>query len=176
MNAPRIVLFGEMGIGKTTAVRALCGDTVVDCDVANLDPDGHSKPTTTVGADFGIVQLGNGEELHIYGSPGQSRFDFMRRWLLGFAMGVMVLVDLADADALDHAQQTIAVVGELASEAAVVVLVARPAHPDSIQGFAEELASRVGWAVPVMQIDVRQRQQMLDALELLVAALPDPTY
>ncbi|WP_162567288.1 GTP-binding protein [Variovorax sp. SRS16] len=176
MNAPRIVLFGEMGIGKTTAVRALCGDTVVDCDVANLDTERHAKATTTVGADFGIVRLGNGDELHVYGSPGQSRFDFMRRWLLGFAMGVMVLVDLAEADAIDHAQHAIAMTSELAPEAAVVVLVARPADPALIQHFAEELAGRAGWAVPVMQVDVRDRQQMLDALELLVAVLPDPAY
>lgn len=173
MSTPRIVLFGPMGIGKTTALRSLCGDGAVDCDVPNLDLASHEKATTTVGADFGIVRLDDGEELHVYGSPGQDRFGFLRQWLLSFAVGTLVLVDVNDAQALDQVEQTLAEVQQHAPDAASLVLVARPASQAALDGFAQRLAERSGRAVPVMPVDVREREQMLDALELLAALLPD---
>lgn len=173
MSTPRIVLFGPMGIGKTTALRALCGEGTVDCDVPNLDIASHEKATTTVGADFGIVRMEGGEELHVYGSPGQDRFGFLRQWLLSFAVGALVLVDVNDAGALDQAVQTLAEVQQHAPDAASVVLVARPASDAALDRFSQVLAERAGRPVPVMVVDVRERQQMLDALDLLAALLPE---
>ncbi|WP_225781760.1 ATP/GTP-binding protein [Xenophilus sp. Marseille-Q4582] len=173
MSPPRIVLFGPMGIGKTTALRALCGAGSVDCDVPNLDRLSHDKATTTVGADFGIVRMEDGEELHIYGSPGQDRFGFLRQWLLSFAVGALILVDANDAGALDLAQQTLNEVQRHAPDAASVVLVARPATAPVLDRFSQALAERAGRAVPVMPVDVREREQLLDALELLAALLPE---
>lgn len=169
--APRVVLLGSMGIGKTTAIRTLCGELTVDCDVENLDRTAHAKPTTTVGADFGVIQLGEGQELHIYGSPGQDRFSFVRDWLLAHAIGVIVMVDIAESDAL---ATTIALIGEVDASGAqplTLVLVARPASDDAIDAFSQALADQVGWAVPALVADVRDRQQMLDVLEVLFAML-----
>lgn len=173
MSTPRVVLFGPMGIGKTTAIRSLCGDAAVDCDVPNLDIARHEKATTTVGTDFGIVRMDDGEELHVYGSPGQDRFGFLRQWLLSFAVGTLILVDVNDAAALEQAVQTLAEVEQHAPQAASVVVVARPAPPDQMQGFAERLAERCGRAVPMLEVDLRERDQMFGALELLAALLPD---
>lgn len=170
---PRIVLFGPMGIGKTTAIRALCGDAVAGCEVANLDVEAHSKDTTTVGAEFGTVRLAEDEVLHIYGSPGQDRFGFVRQWLLSFAVGVLVLVDLAEGDALDYALQALEQAREHAPDAAALVLSARPATPAMVDAFARQLAERTGAAMPVLQLDVRDTRQMFDALELLVAMLEE---
>jgi len=169
--APRIVLLGSMGIGKTTAIRTLCGELTVDCDVENLDRDGHSKATTTVGADFGVIDLGDGRELHIYGSPGQDRFSFVRDWLLTHAIAVILMVDIAEPGVIES---TLALLAEAeASESApvTVVLVARPASDDAIDAFSQTLAERCGWAVPALQADPRDRAQMLDVLEVLFAML-----
>lgn len=173
MSTPRIVLFGPMGIGKTTAVRTLCGDAVIDCDVVNLDTDRNDKATTTVGADFGVVRLDGGEELLSTAVRDRIAFSFMRQWLLTLAVGVMVRVDIAEPGALATTEGTITEICELAPEAAVVVVVARPAIASAIQIFAEELAGHLGWAIPVVPVDVRRRDQMLDSLELQVASLPD---
>ncbi|MBS0426793.1 MAG: GTPase [Proteobacteria bacterium] len=173
MSTPRVVLFGPMGIGKTTAIRTLCGDGAVDCDVVNLDTASHDKATTTVGADFGIVHLDGGEMLHVYGSPGQDRFGFLRQWLLSFAVGAMVLVDPHAPDALADTARTLREVRETAPGVACVVLVARPTSTDAMGRLAEALARELGQAIPVMSVDVRDRAQMLDALDLLVAVLPD---
>ena len=126
-----------MGIGKTTAIRALCGDTVVDCDVPNLDVGAHHKATTTVGAEFGIVCLSNHEELHVYGSPGQERFGFLRQWLLSSAVGTLVLVDINQPGALPYATELVAQLQRLVPGAATVVAVgAAGAAADADELFA----------------------------------------
>lgn len=176
MSTPRIVLFGPMGIGKTTALRSLCGEAAVDCDVPNLDIASHEKATTTVGADFGIVRMEGGEELHVYGAPGQDRFGFMRQWLLSFAVGALVLLDANDPTALDQAAQTLAEVQKYAPDAACVVLAARPASSGTLDRFAQQLAERCGQPVPMLAVDVRERAQMFEALELLAALLPDEDF
>ena len=48
----RVSLLGPMGIGKTTALRSLCGQLMAGSDVPNLDKAAHSKEFTTVGAEF----------------------------------------------------------------------------------------------------------------------------
>ena len=69
----RVSLLGPMGIGKTTALRSLCGEFMAGSDVRNLDRAAHSKEFTTVGAEFGEIDLGSGERLQLVGSPGQDR-------------------------------------------------------------------------------------------------------
>lgn len=54
----RVSLIGPMGIGKTTALRSLCGALMAATDVPNLDRAAHSKEFTTVGAEFGEIDLG----------------------------------------------------------------------------------------------------------------------
>lgn len=95
----RVSLIGPMGIGKTTALRSLCGALMAATDVPNLDRAAHSKEFTTVGAEFGEIDLGEGMRLQLVGSPGQDRFDFVRRWVLNASVGVLLMVDVGDASA-----------------------------------------------------------------------------
>jgi signal recognition particle receptor subunit beta len=154
----RVALMGPMGIGKTTAIRTVCGDLAVDCDVPNLDTATHAKATTTVGADFGEVDLGDGDKLQIYGCPGQERFNFVRQWVLSSSVGVFVMTDLHEPDAV-------------AETARLLAEVARPATHAQIDAFAAALMQKGAGLVPVLQADVRDRQQMLDMLQVLASML-----
>ncbi|WP_254785166.1 ATP/GTP-binding protein [Collimonas sp. OK412] len=171
MSILRIVLLGPMGIGKTTAIRSLCGDLMVDCDVPNMDPASSAKASTTVGADFGVVELDGGEQLHIYGSPGQDRFDFMRGWLLSMAIGVIVMIDANDADAIHTAKQYLRTVFSVSETMPCMLLLARPVSIEDSNRFASELTSALGMAVPMMTADVREKSQMLDALDVFSSLL-----
>ena len=71
--------------------------------------------------------LAEGQELHIYGSPGQERFAFMREWLMSLAVGAVILVDLADHGALDSALTLIREAEASATSPVVAVVIARPA-------------------------------------------------
>lgn len=168
---PRISFMGPMGVGKTTAIRALCGDDMVSSDVPNLDRAAHAKAFTTVGAEFGEIDLGGGERVQVCGCPGQDRFDFLRQWVLSVSVGVFVMVDV-------HAGDAVAATGALLSEVSAVehpplalVLSARPASPAQMQTFATGLQAAGHGVVPVLPVDVRQRAQVLQALGVLVSML-----
>lgn len=167
----RVSLVGPMGIGKTTALRSLCGALMAASDVPNLDQAAHSKAFTTVGAEFGEIDLGGGERLQLVGSPGQERFDFVRRWVLAASVGVLLMVDLNDAAALDYAAQRLQEIAGLEVEPLVVVLSCRDASEQQQEDFSTALAGKGHGIVPVIQADPRERQQLLDALGVLVSLL-----
>ena len=167
----RVSLLGPMGIGKTTALRSLCGQLMAGSDVPNLDKAAHSKAFTTVGAEFGEIDLGSGERLQLVGSPGQDRFDFVRRWVLSASVGALLMVDVNDSDAVDYASEMLTGVGQLETEPLVIILSCRPASGEQLEAFSTALMSRGHAIVPIVQADPRDRQQMLDALGVLASLL-----
>ncbi|AMO99926.1 ras family protein [Collimonas arenae] len=131
-----------------------------------MDPSSSAKASTTVGADFGVIDLGNGEELHIYGSPGQDRFEFMRNWLISIAIGVIVLIDANQTDATDMAEQYVRTVRSFSETMPCMLLLARPASDETANRFSSILTDKLGVAVPVITADVREKLQMLDVLDI----------
>ena len=73
----KLIFTGPVGAGKTTAIRTVSNLVYRDSDVKASDGSGVRKRTTTVAMDNGVVQLGEGERVHLYGTPGQERFRFM---------------------------------------------------------------------------------------------------
>lgn len=168
---PRISFIGPMGIGKTTAIRALCGDNMVTSDVPNLDRAAHAKEFTTVGAEFGEIDLGDGERVQVCGCPGQDRFDFLRDWVLSVSVGVFIMVDVNAADAVPATGALLAEAAAAERPPLTLVLSTRPALPEQMQAFAAGLQASGYGVVPVLQVDVRQRAQVLQALGVLVSML-----
>lgn len=90
MTTPmKLVISGPVGAGKTTFVQALSETEVISTEADATEDIG--KPTTTVAFDFGTLNL-DGQELHLYGTPGQDRFDFMWDVLCEGALGLVLLV------------------------------------------------------------------------------------
>ncbi|MFC4454823.1 ATP/GTP-binding protein [Deinococcus sonorensis] len=89
MRPLKLVVAGPVAAGKTTFVRALSETPVVDTDVEATEDIG--KLNTTVAFDFGTLTL-DGIPLHLYGTPGQDRFDFMWELLCEGALGLVMLV------------------------------------------------------------------------------------
>jgi hypothetical protein len=77
MEILKIAIAGTVGAGKTSFVRAISEIEVVDTERRATDETALLKPTTTVAFDFGRLTLNSGQILHLYGTPGQFRFDFM---------------------------------------------------------------------------------------------------
>jgi len=168
---PRIAFMGPMGVGKTTAIRALCGDDMVASDVPNLDRQSHAKEFTTVGAEFGEIDLGDGEYVQVCGCPGQDRFDFLRQWVLSASVGVFVMADPGAPDAVQAASALLAEAAQAESVPMVIVLSVRPATAQQMQAFAEGLQAAGHGVVPVLPVDVRVRADVLRALQVLVSML-----
>lgn len=168
---PRVSLMGPMGIGKTTALRSLCGEEMASSDVPNLDRASHSKEFTTVGAEFGEIDLGGGERVQICGCPGQERFDFVRHWMLSVSMGIFIMVDLNDPNAHIHATVLLDEVSALERKPLALILSARPSSDSQVNHFSRQLRESGYGVIPVLQADPRDKQQLIDALAVLVAML-----
>ena len=96
----KLVFAGPVGAGKTTAIKSLSDIEVVTTEASISDGGRAIKPTTTVAMDYGLMKLASGDQVRLYGTPGQKRFDFMWDILSENALGVVLLVR---ADAPDPA-------------------------------------------------------------------------
>ncbi|MGI8934991.1 MAG: GTP-binding protein [Phormidesmis sp.] len=92
MEIMRLVVAGPVGAGKSTFIRSVSEIEVIDTDRKASDETGLLKEKTTVGFDFGRLQFGPEMALHLYGTPGQDRFDFMWEELIGKAHAYILLV------------------------------------------------------------------------------------
>lgn len=88
----RIVVTGTVGAGKSTFVQTVNQFGVVETDEIATDATALRKPTTTVALDFSRIALSSNIVLHVYGTPGQSRFDFMWELLIQRAHVYVILV------------------------------------------------------------------------------------
>lgn len=169
MNELKIVFTGTPGAGKTTAIRAISDVEPLDTDVANTDVS-LEKATTTVGLDYGHVDLGDGTRVRLFGTPGQARFDFMWRILANRALGLVILIDnsrpapLADLGMyLDHFKESIHTMN-----CAVGVGRTESHNQPSLDAYGDLLEQR-GLAIPTLPVDVRRREDVLVLIDAVLA-------
>jgi len=89
----KIVFTGPVGAGKTTAIAALSDVPPITTDESATDMTYNRKPTTTVALDYGLMRLPDSQRIHLYGTPGQERFDFMWEILVEGGIGLVLLLD-----------------------------------------------------------------------------------
>lgn len=98
MSNFKIIFSGPVGAGKTTAIASISDEPPVKTDAAATDMAKNRKAETTVAMDYGVMNLSGGEKIHLYGTPGQERFDFMWDILINGGIGLILLLDNTRAD------------------------------------------------------------------------------
>lgn len=99
-NPIKIVFVGNVGSGKTTAVTAISETPMLGTEAKATEQDAlHRKETTTVGLEYCVTYIDD-EKLHIYGTPGQRRFDFMSQIACKGSAGMVILIDNGHHDPL----------------------------------------------------------------------------
>ena len=164
----KIVFVGSMGAGKTTAIRNVSDTTPVSTDVENTARHEFQKATTTVAMDYGEVALGDGDTLRLYGTPGQTRFDFMWRILGRDALGFVFLVDNSRPDPCQDLRDYLDAFADLLKDGVAVIGVGRTeTHPTpALDAYYDLLAAR-DCQVPTFAVDVRRREDVLLLLDTL---------
>jgi len=165
----KIVFTGTPGAGKTTAIRALSDIEPVATDVANSDAS-IDKAMTTVGLDYGHVDLGDGLRVRLFGTPGQARFDFMWNIVAAKALGMVILVDNTRPDPLADLGLYLDHFGDSLQQMNCAIGIGRMdqrAEP-TLDEFGDALERR-GLAFPTLAVDVRRRDDVLMLVETVIA-------
>ncbi len=105
----KLVVTGVFNAGKTTFVNTLSEIKPVNTDKATRDrAEKKIKPTTTIALDYGKVRITQSSTVHLFGTPGQDRFDFMRDILAEEMHGFIFLIDSTDRGSLSQATELLA--------------------------------------------------------------------
>jgi len=153
----KIVIFGAFGAGKTTLVKTL------DPESSHVEAN-CSGGTTTVALDYGRVLM-NGNHIHIFGTPGQERFEFARD-IIGKGMdGAILLIDVTCPvdDFIHHLHDSLC--------AARIPFVIFLNKCDSV-GARPELFRKEFSDAAITKVSAIDRKQSLEALCTFAQTLP----
>ena len=104
----KIVVAGPFAAGKTQFINTVSEIKTVATERRTSGATEKSvKDYTTVAMDFGKIRIDEENELYLFGTPGQSRFDFMWEILGEGALGIIVLVDSTDPKTFHEARRII---------------------------------------------------------------------
>ena len=168
MNEYKVVMTGPVGAGKTTAVQSLGCSSLVYTDVNATDIAVKRKPTSTVAMDYGVYNSGK-ERIHLYGTPGQERFDFMWDILSIGAMGLILLIDNSRENPLQDMKQFLKLFPAFINKGQVVVGVTCTdvATTPAINHYQDEL-TKLGYEFPVCSTDARNGESVLNTIYTLL--------
>jgi uncharacterized protein len=171
MKEYKLLFTGTMGAGKTTAIAAISEVAPIVTDVANTDAS-VEKERTTVGMDYGVLTLENGDRLRLFGTPGQKRFDFLWKILAKNALGLIILTDNSRPDPLADLTMFLDGFADSLDTMPCAIGVGRlDTHPEpSLDRYADLLEAR-GLVLPIVPVDVRQRADVILLIDTLLAQL-----
>ncbi len=168
-KAFKIIVTGAFNAGKTVFIRSVSDIDVVNTDRRVTDALAEIKDTTTVAMDYGQVTI-DGNLFHLYGTPGQERFEFM--WeILGREMdGILLLVDSTDRISLTVTRRMLRYFRRKARVPLLVVATKQDLPRAMPLG---EIANRLGVesSQRVVACDARQRESALAVLRKLALDL-----
>lgn len=168
MGQHKLIFTGPVGAGKTTAIASISDEPPVRTDEAATDMTKSRKPETTVALDYGVMHLPGGEKLHLYGTPGQERFDFMWDILSTGGIGLMVLINNNRPDPLKDLAFFLQRFETLIKSTAVAIGVTQTdLKPDPCLQKYHKVLKKLKVRAPVFEVDARNRTDV----SLLVQAL-----
>ncbi|MEA3338387.1 MAG: ATP/GTP-binding protein, partial [Chloroflexota bacterium] len=106
MGKTKIVITGPFNAGKTEFIRTVSDIPIVSTERSISDHLKSVKSETTVAMDYGHVKV-NSDVFHLYGTPGQPRFDFMWDILSQEMQAFILMVDSCDRGTFPQARRLI---------------------------------------------------------------------
>lgn len=170
----KLVFAGPVGSGKTTAIQTL-SDIEVVCTEANAsDEVRRLKQTTTVAMDYGLMKLASGDQVRLYGTPGQKRFDFMWEILTENALGLVLMLKASVPDPVADLRYYVHEFRDLIDKTSLVVGITHTEQvgPRVRQDISHELV-RLGLPPCALDTDARNRAHMATLVKVLIYGI-DP--
>lgn len=99
MMYKKLLVVGDVGAGKSTVIKTLSQIETVDTDVTSSVDIG--KKLTTVGIDYGRINLGDNMAIGLYGVPGQKRFSFVWDMVKENLWGCVILLNASESNHIE---------------------------------------------------------------------------
>ena len=170
-NIYKVVVTGPFNAGKTEFIQTISDIPVVSTDQPISDHLKLVKDETTVALDYGQVRL-ESDLFHLYGTPGQPRFDFMWDILSKEMHAFILLVDSCDRGTFPEARRLIRI---FRRKERVPYLVAANKQDGGKALSAQAMGKALGLAsdvpiIPCVAIDGASVRNVLEELKSLVGS------
>ena len=170
----KLVFAGPVGSGKTTAIQTLSDIEVVRTEASASDEVKRLKQTTTVAMDYGLMKLASGDQVRLYGTPGQKRFNFMWEILTENALGLVLMINASAVDPVAELTEYVREFRDFIDKTSLVVGIT---HTDTggwqtRQRVSSELLA-MGLPPTAMDTDARSRAHMATLVKALIYGI-DP--
>ncbi|MES9851847.1 MAG: ATP/GTP-binding protein [Candidatus Thiodiazotropha sp. L084R] len=174
MSDYKIIFSGPVGAGKTTAIQTISDIPPVTTDEQASDMTRSQKNGTTVAMDYGMINLPGAERIHLYGTPGQERFDFMWEILTQGGIGLVLLINNQRPDPFGDLHFFLNAFKDFIGQGKLVIGVTQMDLADTpmIEDYHLQLENS-GVKIPVFDIDARIKKDVSLLLEALLYSL-DP--
>ena len=170
----KIIFTGPVGAGKTTAIQSISDIEIVCTNEDATDMTRERKPQTTVAMDYGRINIGKKEKIHLYGTPGQERFDFMWEILTKGALGLILLLDNSRENPQQDLRFYTQSFKEFINQGQLVIGVTRfdQCKKHTINDYRNWI-DLLGVSAPVFTVDARKRIDVSFLIQALLYSL-DP--
>ena len=170
----KIIFTGPVGAGKTTAIQTMSDIPIVSTNEEASDMTKDRKPQTTVAMDYGRINIGKTEKIHLYGTPGQERFSFMWDILTNGALGLILLLDNSRDNPKQDLKFYLQSFQKFIQQGDVIIGVTRLDEKKSptINDYRKWLIE-FSVTAPVFTVDARERQDISALVQALLYSL-DP--
>ncbi|MFZ1387397.1 MAG: ATP/GTP-binding protein [Thiolinea sp.] len=170
----KIIFTGPVGAGKTTAIASISDIAIVTTDEQASDMTKSRKPQTTVAMDYGLIHLGDKERVHLYGTPGQERFDFMWDILTKGGIGLILLLDNTRKDPFQDMRFYTNAFRQFIEQQQMVVGVTRMDIQRSPNLYDyRQCLDQLAIKAPIFEVDARSRADITALVQALLYSL-DP--
>jgi signal recognition particle receptor subunit beta len=167
----KIIFTGPVGAGKTTAIRALSDIEPISTEQLATDHVADRKSETTVAMDYGSMTLDGQERIHLYGTPGQKRFDFMWDILTTGGLGLIILLDNNSDNPISDMRYYLDSFKDFLNDHKLSIGVNFMNHyqPDApeIDDYCQELQS-IGMNSPIFEVDCREYHDVSMLVQSLI--------
>lgn len=164
----KLVFAGSMGAGKSTAIQTISNIDVLQTEAVNTDVVSHQKALTTVGIDYGELILEDGVKVGLYGTPGQSRFDFIWNVIIQGAIGVILLIDDSIDQPLEELDFYLNYFKDHISNIVIAIT-----HTDKKSknnaALYHQWSTQYKNTLPIFFIDARKKEDVLMLVDALIA-------
>jgi uncharacterized protein len=174
MSNHKIIFSGPVGAGKSTAISSISDIPPLTTDEHASDMARNLKSGTTVAMDYGVMNLHASERIHLYGTPGQERFDFMWDILTEGGIGMVLLINNSRPDPFQELHFFLGAFKSFIDKSRVVIGVTRTDESSvpRINDYHLQLSDFTR-KIPIFEVDARERRDVSLLIEALLYSL-DP--